>query len=309
VFHLFLFEELRTMANVTFTSPRMPRDVTVYAVAGHRGTLLGLAKDHKIPIPHDCQDGECASCVVEVRHVAPRVRSGLALTEKEKELLRQLGKITREEIMDAEVNDMPPRFRLACQCFVRNEDIIVAFEGDATVPAKGPALSIAAAIYKGGVAIRTLDEFLSYAVKVEEDAALHFEGLAEAMAACGNAEVATLFRQLGGYSRLHLQEARAKCTAYDATVTLPASSAWPDNASPEKTTLWAGDPALSRLGALKAALQGERRGYEFYYAVAGTTTDPTIRKVAKEFVREEAEHVETLKQWIEKEEAALVTAA
>jgi ferredoxin len=181
VFHLFLFEELRTMANVTFTSPRMPRDVTVYAVAGHRGTLLGLAKDHKIPIPHDCQDGECASCVVEVRHVAPRVRSGLALTEKEKELLRQLGKITREEIMDAEVNDMPPRFRLACQCFVRNEDIIVAFEGDATVPAKGPALSIAAAIYKGGVAIRTLDEFLSYAVKVEEDAALHFEGLAEAM--------------------------------------------------------------------------------------------------------------------------------
>lgn len=297
------------MANVTFTSPSLPRDITVYAVAGHRGTLLGLAKAHKIPIPHDCQDGECGSCLVEVKHVSTHVRSGLALTEKEKEMLRQLGKITREEIMDAEVNDMPPRFRLACQCFIRHEDIIVSFEGDKTLPTQGPALSIAASIYKGGVAIRTLDEFLSYAVKVEEDAALHFEHLAESMAACGNAEVAALFRQLGGYSRLHLQEARAKCQAYDATVTLPASSAWPDNASPEKTTLWAGDPALTRLGALKVALQGERRGYEFYYAVAGTTTDATIKKVAREFVREEAEHVETLKLWIEKEQAALAATA
>lgn len=297
------------MANVTFTSPSLPRDITVYAVAGHRGTLLGLAKAHKIPIPHDCQDGECGSCLVEVRHVSARVRSGVAMTEKEKEMLRQLGKITREEIMDAEVNDMPPRFRLACQCFIRHEDIIVSFEGDKTLPAQGPALSIAAAIYKGGVEIRTLDQFLSLAVKVEEDAALHFEGLAESMTKVGNTEVASLFRQLGGYSRLHLQEAKAKCSAYDATVTLPASSAWPDNASPEMTTLWAGDAALTRLGALKAALQGERRGYEFYYAVAGTTSDPVIKKVAKEFVREEAEHVETLKLWIEKEESRLAATA
>jgi len=85
-------------------------------------------------------------------------------------------------------------------------------------------------------------------------------------------------------------------------------SAWPDNATPEKTTLWAGDAALSRLGALKAALQGERRGYEFYYAVAGTTKDAEIRDVAKEFVREEAEHVDTLKQWIAQEEQALTGA-
>lgn len=49
------------MANVTFTSPAMPRDITVYAVAGDRGTLLGLAKAHRIPIPFDCQDGDCAS--------------------------------------------------------------------------------------------------------------------------------------------------------------------------------------------------------------------------------------------------------
>jgi rubrerythrin/ferredoxin len=266
-------QEQTAMANVTFSSETMPRDVTVYAIAGDRGNLLSLAKAHRIPIPFDCQDGECGSCLVEIRH--------------------------------AEVNDMPPKFRLACQCFVRNEDIIVTFEGDKTLPVKGPTLSIAAAVYKGGVQVKTLDDFLSYAVKVEEDAAVHFEKLAQSMAECGNADVATLFQKLGRYSRLHLEEAKAKCSKHAVDVTLPASSAWPDNETPEKTTLWAGDPSLSRLGALKVALQGERRGFEFYYAIAGTTSDPEIRAVAKEFVREETEHVEELKRWIEQEDAAL----
>jgi rubrerythrin/ferredoxin len=291
------------MANVTFVSPRMPRDLTVYAVAGDRGTILALAKAHKVPIPFDCQDGECGSCLVEVEHLSNGQRHGIALTEKEKEMLRQLGKITPEEVMDAEVNDMPPRHRLACQCFVRNEDVMVRFEGDAVQPSKGPALSIAAAVFKGGVEIPTLDTFLSFAVKVEEDAAVHFERLAESMEKCGNADVASLFTKLAGYSRLHLAEAKSRAIAAHATLQLPSKTAWPDQETPERTALWAGDATLSRLDALKAALQGERRGYEFYYAVAGTTKDEEIRKVAKEFVKEEAEHVETLKRWIAAEEA------
>ena len=38
---------------------------------------------------------------------------------------------------------------------------------------------------------------------------------------------------------------------------------------------------------------------------ARPTKDAEIRAVAKEFVREEAEYVEKLKQWIEQAEAAL----
>ncbi len=198
------------MANVTFSSPVMPRDVTVYAVAGHRGTLLAIAKAHKIPIPFDCQDGECGSCQVTVTPLSSSKRMGIALTEKEKELLRQLGKISKQEIMDAEVNDMPPRVRLACQYFVRDEDILVTFDGDETLPAKGPGLSIAASIYKGGLEINSLDEFLNFALQVENDAAVHYEQLADAMQAQGNAEVAELFTKLAGYSRLHYEEARQR---------------------------------------------------------------------------------------------------
>lgn len=297
------------MANVTFSSRSMPKDLTVYAVAGDRGTILALAKEHKIPIPFDCQDGECGSCLVEVKQLSGGPRYGIALTEKEKEMLRQLGKITREEIMNAEVNDMPPRFRLACQCFVRDEDIQVLFEGDTTLPAKGPALSIAAAVYTGGIRVQSMAEFLGYAMKVEADAAEHFDQLAKSMAKCGNADVAQLFEQLGGYSRLHFEEARAKSERNQVVPSLPPSSAWPDNQTPERTTLWAGDPKLTRLDALKAALQGERRGFEFYYAVAGTSEDAQIRALAQEFVKEETEHVETLKRWITIEAGAVRAAA
>ena len=290
------------MANVTFSSPMMAKDVTVYAVAGDRGTVLGVAKAHKIPIPFDCQDGECGSCLIQVTHLSPTTKYAIALTEKEKEMLRQLGKITRAEIQNAEVNDMPPRYRLACQCFVRNEDIIVTFEGDETLPAQGPHITHAARRYTGGIEIATLDEFLGFAVKVEEDAALHFDEIAIAMEDCGNAEVGKLFRQLAGFSRLHLAEAKSRAGAIDAKAMIPPEYVWPDHATPERTSLWAGDPALSRVDALRAALQGEKRGYEFYVAVAATTKVPEVAAMAREFVREEAEHVKVLEAWITREE-------
>ena len=116
------------MPKVSFSSPQMKEDLSVYAVAGDRGTILSVAKENDIPISFDCGDGECGSCLVEVKHKNPDVRYGVSLTDKEKRLLVELGKITKEEIEDAVVNDMPPKHRLACQCFIRDEDIDVYFE-------------------------------------------------------------------------------------------------------------------------------------------------------------------------------------
>jgi rubrerythrin/ferredoxin len=294
------------MATVTFSSPSMKKDVTVYAVAGDRGTLLAVAKAHKVPIPFDCGDGDCGSCLVEVIHDSQGYRMGLTLNEKEKELLRQLGKITPEEIEDAEVNDMPPRYRLACQYFVRKEDILVKFGGDETLPAERPATTHAAPVFNARVEIDTVDAFLAHAITVEESAAEHFEEMSAAMDACGNKEVSGLFSQLAGYSRLHLDEAKARASkaAADVSRHVPKEYDWPDMETPEQTELWAGDPSLSRRDALKAALTGEKRGYEFYLFVANTTSDPDIRKLAKEFVKEEAEHVAILERWIATEEAS-----
>lgn len=115
------------MADVTFTSPAMPKDVTVYATAGDTRTLLSVAKEHKVPIHFECENGECGSCACQVTVLSDKTPLGIALTEKEKTVLKLAGKITDTQIHDAEVKDLPPPWRLACQFIVRNEDILVKF--------------------------------------------------------------------------------------------------------------------------------------------------------------------------------------
>jgi len=118
------------MANVTFSSRHaLAKDVTVYAVAGDRGTILSVAEKHKIPIPFECRDGECGSCLVEVVTLTGKTM-GSMLTDKEKGTLKSLGKITADEIANAETNDVMPKYRLACQTIVRDQDILVKFAGD-----------------------------------------------------------------------------------------------------------------------------------------------------------------------------------
>jgi hypothetical protein len=64
---------------------------------------------------------------VRVSVLSTKTPIGVALTEKEKTVLRLAGKITAEQIADAETKDLPPPWRLACQMVVRDEDILVNF--------------------------------------------------------------------------------------------------------------------------------------------------------------------------------------
>jgi hypothetical protein len=54
-------------------------------------------------------------------------RMGGPLTEKEKEVLRVSGKISKEEMEQMIVDDLPSPWRLACQMIVRDEDILVEY--------------------------------------------------------------------------------------------------------------------------------------------------------------------------------------
>ena len=115
------------MALVTFSNPDF-KDKTVYAVAGsHTETLLKLAKENKVPVNFDCQDGECGHCLVRVSSVDNKGRMGYFLTDKEQNVLKELGKLTQEQIDQLHVDDMPSEWRLACQMIVRDEDILVEY--------------------------------------------------------------------------------------------------------------------------------------------------------------------------------------
>jgi len=118
------------MALVTFTSPSLHRDVTVYATAGDTKTILALAEKNGVHIPCDCRDGNCGACLVDVHYAGGKPKMAIDLTEKEKSPLQSIGKISAAEIENAEVNHVAPPHRLACQFIVRDEDITVTLTGE-----------------------------------------------------------------------------------------------------------------------------------------------------------------------------------
>ncbi|MCB1515677.1 MAG: ferritin family protein [Hyphomicrobiaceae bacterium] len=153
----------------------------------------------------------------------------------------------------------------------------------------------------------SVELFLSYAIKLEEEATLRFGQLADAMEGSGNHEVGKLFRKLSDYSRLHLADAKARAGFRDVPVMLPREYQWPDFESPETAAIWATDPMIAYDEAIEIALESEKRGHAFYKKVFEEATNPEIRVLAKEFVEEEAEHVMWLEQWIDerKQSAAM----
>lgn len=115
------------MANITFSNPEY-KDKTVYATAGsHTETVLKIAKENKIPIDFNCQDGECGTCLIKVTRLSKKGAMGGPLTEKEKSVLKSLGKISDTEIEKMLVDDLPTSWRLACQIIARDEDLLVEY--------------------------------------------------------------------------------------------------------------------------------------------------------------------------------------
>jgi rubrerythrin len=148
--------------------------------------------------------------------------------------------------------------------------------------------------------VKDVTAFLAHAIQVESDAARRYEDLTHSMEAYGNTEVEGLFRQLGELSRRHLKWAMARGAFQSLPVIKSEEFEWPDGLSPEAVGWQGVDGTMDALGALEVALEGERGGFEYYKAVAQTTKDPEIRRMAAEFAEEESEHVSELERWIEK---------
>lgn len=118
------------MATVYFSSPILSKNKKVTAVVGKRDTLLGLAHDNGVNIPSECKDGECGSCLVKVTHLDGERVKGMMLTDKERNVLKSIGKLSKSEEERANVHDLPPTYRLACQTIVTDEDLLVEFTGE-----------------------------------------------------------------------------------------------------------------------------------------------------------------------------------
>jgi rubrerythrin len=150
----------------------------------------------------------------------------------------------------------------------------------------------------GGTDVQSVEEFLAYAIKLEQEAALRFGQLADAMEAAGNREVGKLFRRLATASRAHLNEARARSGFRDIPDIESNEYIWPNLESPETAAIWAADPLIGREQALEIALAAETAGLDYYKNILETTADPEIKILAKQFIEEESGHVAALEKSI-----------
>ncbi|MBI5257894.1 MAG: ferritin family protein [Burkholderiales bacterium] len=152
--------------------------------------------------------------------------------------------------------------------------------------------------------MNTVEQFLAHAIALEREAARRYEELAAAMQTEGNAELKTFFARMAHYSRKHLAEAQARGGFRELPEMRPEDFDWPEGTAPE-TADWAGvDAMMGADDALQLALDSERRGHTYYAAIAATTQDIELRRLAGEFAAEEAQHVVELEKLIAARAAA-----
>jgi hypothetical protein len=111
-----------------------------------------------------------------------------------------------------------------------------------------------------------------------------------------NDEVATLFRDMVRYSRMHHDSIVERARG----VALPELRSWqyrwrqPPEAGGEE----AFDPALTPYAALRYARENEFRAQAFYSRAAAESGEAEVQRLATEFAAEEAEHVAALDEWL-----------
>lgn len=138
--------------------------------------------------------------------------------------------------------------------------------------------------------------FLAHAILLEFEAARRYEDLKATMGTAGNKEAEAFFGKMAEFSRLHLKDAMRRGGFRDLPKLAPEECQWPEGVSPEQAA-WAGvDGFIDVATAYRLALDGEERSQLFYAAIASSTRDHEVRRMAREFAKEESEHVAELER-------------
>ena len=141
-----------------------------------------------------------------------------------------------------------------------------------------------------------LPEFLAHAVALEHEAADRYLELADMMEAHRNDAVSAVFRDMTRFSQMHHDEIKARVGAIE----LPQLKSWEYRwrSPPEVGGEEGFDYMIEAYNALKYARGNESRAMQYYRSVAEESTDPEVRRLAKEFANEETGHVAALDKWI-----------
>jgi rubrerythrin len=152
----------------------------------------------------------------------------------------------------------------------------------------------------GAPKISNLADLFAVAYQIEADAVDRYDVLADQMETHNNPELAAMFRDLSRAEGIHRDEIRRLAGDIDVIAHARRVAKWSQGDSPEQADLGAAHYMMTPWHALQLALAGEKRALAFFASVVETAKDPAIRKMAEEFVEEEAEHVNLVHRLLRK---------
>jgi rubrerythrin len=143
----------------------------------------------------------------------------------------------------------------------------------------------------GAPKVFTLPDLLAIAWQIEADAVERYVLLAGQMETHNNPELAHIFRDLARAEGIHRDEIRRMAGDLDVEAHARNVAKWQKGESPEEADLGEAHYLMTPWHALQMALAGEKRALAYFEHVVETTKDAKVKDMAKEFVEEEAEHV------------------
>ncbi|MDR3420025.1 MAG: ferritin family protein [Xanthobacteraceae bacterium] len=139
--------------------------------------------------------------------------------------------------------------------------------------------------------VTSVADLLALAYQIETDAVQRYSELTEQMETHNNQDLVKLFRDLARAEGAHAEEIRKMAGDIDLTAHAERLARWKKGGSPEEADLGAAHYLMTPWHALQLALTGEKQALAFFTSILDTANDAKIKKMAAEFVEEEAEHV------------------
>jgi rubrerythrin len=139
--------------------------------------------------------------------------------------------------------------------------------------------------------IVSLADLFAVAYQIEIDAVERYKVLADQMETHNNGELVAVFRDLARAEGIHAEEIRHQAGDIDVVAHARKVATWGKGESPEEVDLGEAHYLMTPWHALQMALGGEKRALAYYTQLVETAQDEKIREMAKEYVEEEAEHV------------------
>ncbi|MEA1917772.1 MAG: 2Fe-2S iron-sulfur cluster-binding protein [Campylobacterota bacterium] len=90
--------------------------------------LTRVAKENGVPLPLECEDGQCGSCLLNVENIAGEEPTSY-MEDMELDKLVELGAITTKEANTCQQFTISPKVRLACQMLVKGDILVKPYKG------------------------------------------------------------------------------------------------------------------------------------------------------------------------------------